>query len=509
MILLEGKRHSRIIKTTTTPTPTTQHNTATTMSSTTPEASLATAAVAAQAPSTSTSTSTNQSTGNRNKQTNNNNRNKKKPFQGQQTRSPRRKNARVDSQQHVGRPSATASTNAVGVPTSTITGAPKSNGDPMGGALSSSRHRYSEKSKTTKPTNNNNNKGAASRSFAAKPNNRRNKATKPTANGKGIPNPNANPKAAAQVPPKDLHAHRLQTKVVPPQSCTRILPWKSPIPHVPLAAEEAVMEFLFAGSPKREGLLLRDQPDVDVRYPRIKQACLNHRMHISAALSLRQETISWKNKNPKIRPVGFDVQVRESARLFEVAVEDFLSDQFLRQQQDPYQEPAFWTEDEQREHNRMNDSPGTPTPDILFRESVYCQRYIDNDIDEEEEEGAIIVDEIKDESTDHANKNKNRRILEQGMIHWIDAKMFYGASTIPQNNKCAVGKTVKTAIKYVNLFGPGALCFMYGCGESLAAELAAVGVLALDCSSRAVVSLDEVERHQKTWCGDKQGQVVM
>jgi hypothetical protein len=36
--------------------------------------------------------------------------------------------------------------------------------------------------------------------------------------------------------------------------------------------------------------------------------------------------------------------------------------------------------------------------------------------------------------------NKNRKILE-GLIHWCDAEMMYGSSTISQNNKCAVGKS--------------------------------------------------------------------
>jgi hypothetical protein len=87
--------------------------------------------------------------------------------------------------------------------------------------------------------------------------------------------------------------------------------------------------------------------------------------------------------------------------------------------------------------------------------------------------------------------------------------MMYGSSTIPQNNKCAVGKILKTAQKYVKWFGPGALCFMHGCGESLAAELALIGVMALDCSSREAVNIDAVEAHQRTWCGDKNGQIVM
>jgi hypothetical protein len=36
---------------------------------------------------------------------------------------------------------------------------------------------------------------------------------------------------------------------------------------------------------------------------------------------------------------------------------------------------------------------------------------------------------------------------------------------------------------------------MHGCGEFLAAELAAIGVMALDYSSREAVNIDAVEAH--------------
>jgi hypothetical protein len=98
-------------------------------------------------------------------------------------------------------------------------------------------------------------------------------------------------------------------------------------------------------------------------------------------------------------------------------------------------------------------------------------------VDSEEGEAMEDTDRMDEDSP-------NRKVIEEGIIHWCDAKMMYGSSTIPQNNKCAVGKILKTAQKYVKWFGPGALCFMHGCGESLAAELALIGVMALDCSSR-------------------------
>jgi hypothetical protein len=329
----------------------------------------------------------------------------------------------------------------------------------------------------------------------------------------------ATPKPSAPPPlPLAQPTNILITKTIPLQNC-KLLHWSSPHPHVPLAIEQTMLEYLFATSPRREGLLLRDEPNGDQRYLNILSACRRHNMQVSAALSLRQETVHWKNKNPKLRPAGFDQKVRQSAELFEVAVEQFVWEQLRGQGQgqgqgsDNDRVTAFWTEDDQREHNKRNSHPPMPTPDILFCESVCCRRYVDVDIDADVQEGGEMEDHTdrmdEDSPADINGANKNRKIIQEGIIHWCDAKMMYGSSTIPQNNKCAVGKILRTAQKYVKWFGPGALCFMHGCGESLAAELAAIGVMALDCSSRQAVNIDAVEKHQRTWCGDRNGNIVM
>jgi hypothetical protein len=302
----------------------------------------------------------------------------------------------------------------------------------------------------------------------------------------------------------------LRTKTILLQNC-KLLHWKSPHPHVPLAVEQTILEYLFVNSPICEGLLLRDEPNSDSRYVKIKQACRQYNMPLSSALSLRLETVHWKNKNPNLRPAGFDSKVRKSAELFEVAVEQFMLEQLQGQGRgqggrrsdgdDNDGMPDFWTEDDQREHNKKHSYPPMPTPDILFCESVCCRRYVDS-----EDEGDEAMEDTDRMDEDSPNR---KQVIEEGIIHWCDAKMMYGSSTIPQNNKCAVGKILKTAQKYVKWFGPGALCFMHGCGESLAAELALIGVMALDCSSREAVNIDAVEDHQRTWCGDRNGQIVM
>jgi hypothetical protein len=416
----------------------------------------------------------------------------KKPDNGKaRSKSPRRnKNARVNQQ---GNKAAAAGTAVATGGTTAATAA---------GAISTT----AKPNNQYKTRNNNRNRNKIKNSDQGKRGDGKSRATntKPTT---ATPKPSPKPApSAASAQPTNI----LLTKAIPLENC-KLLHWKSPHPHVPLVTEETILEYLFVSSPKREGLLLRDEPNGDVRYLKIKQACRDYNMPIQAALSLRQETVHWKNKNPNLRPAGFDSKVRKSAELFEVAVEQFMLENLQgreqvgqRQRQGIDRVGEFWTEDDQREHNKKHSHPPMPTPDILFCESVCCRRYVDSEEGEEMEDG---TDRMDDDSS--GASNKNRKILEEGLIHWCDAKMMYGSSTIPQNNKCAVGKILKTAQKYVKWFGPGALCFMHGCGESLAAELAAIGVMALDCSSREAVNIDAVEAHQRTWCGDKNGQIVM
>jgi hypothetical protein len=98
--------------------------------------------------------------------------------------------------------------------------------------------------------------------------------------------------------------------------------------------------------------------------------------------------------------------------------------------------------------------------------------------------------------------------LERRTVNWIEAKMFYGASTIPHDNKSAVGCVLSTATKYVQLYGEGAFCFMYGCGDKLARELYQVGVLVLDCSDPEGVDLEPVQQQQRQWCANKDGLIL-
>ena len=85
--------------------------------------------------------------------------------------------------------------------------------------------------------------------------------------------------------------------------------------------------------------------------------------------------------------------------------------------------------------------------------------------------------------------------------------MFYGASSIPSNNKkSAVGNLIPTAQKYVSLYGPGAMIFIHGCGDQLSYTLWNEHVITLD--AQHMISLDIVNDYMKTYCSDKKGDIL-
>ena len=87
--------------------------------------------------------------------------------------------------------------------------------------------------------------------------------------------------------------------------------------------------------------------------------------------------------------------------------------------------------------------------------------------------------------------------------------MYYGASSIPPGRRNgAVGTVTETAQKYADAFGEGAVVFMMGCGDRLAAQLGEIGVSVLDCSGNDTVSLQRVRAHQRTWCANKDGHIL-
>jgi hypothetical protein len=259
----------------------------------------------------------------------------------------------------------------------------------------------------------------------------------------------------------------LRTSVAPPQ---QILHWCALTP-VPLQAEEDAVKILIHWGKSERGMM-KDQPSF--RLQQVTRMCRRNGMQLSQALSLRRQHMQKMHYlNIEKLGLGTENDVKAAADCFEEAVEST-----LRKLNIP-----IWTEKEQRLHfkNLNIRGPSPPTPDFIFRNKVILRK--------------------------SSGSGANRHIVDELVIHWIEVKMFYGASTIPNDNRSAVGKLLKTAKKYNTAYGPGALLFMYGCGDRLAADLAKEGVIVLDCSG-GMVDLELVYAQLRTWCANKNGDIL-
>ena len=241
--------------------------------------------------------------------------------------------------------------------------------------------------------------------------------------------------------------------------------WDSPKDFVPYTSEEAMIDVLMKGGQNERGMM-KDQPSSRLKEIQEQLETVGD-MTLEQALSLRRHYIRKLNPKPNMKKLGLglDKDIRLSARLFEECVDDFLRKCKVE----------FLTEKEQREL-------GKPfTPDFLFKQPVLLQKV--------------------------RGKGDAKIVLEERKIHWIEAKMFYGASTIEHGDPGAVG-AIRTQVKrYVDKYGEGAIVFMNGCGDRLASEFADMGISVLDCFGQASVKIGRAIKHQKKWCG-KKGQIL-
>jgi len=255
---------------------------------------------------------------------------------------------------------------------------------------------------------------------------------------------------------------------------TLTLSWPCRLPFTLTDAELSLIPVLLRWKENERGMM-KDQPSF--RLPKIKKACKKVNVPLSQALSLRRHHIQQMSSYRRQCCLGDEQDIRDSAALFETAI-----GLYLNQQSVPYVTEAMQKQ-QHLETNRKSSDDGepvkqqAPTPDFLL--SVPIQ----------------IV---------HHNQVTNNNDHEHA-ISWIEAKHFYGASTIPQDNKSAVGRIIKTAQRYRDLYGPGAMVFAYGVSDKLARELAQVGVLALDSGP---ADMGPVVDHLQTWCADKNGVIL-
>lgn len=250
-------------------------------------------------------------------------------------------------------------------------------------------------------------------------------------------------------------------------SVQTVLHWHSPLRHVPYEAEQEMLSVILRWREKERGMM-KDQPTF--RLKQIRKKCQATGMQLLQALSLRRHHMKMLNPGKPMARLGLgeEIHVREAAALFEDAVSAYLNKCGVK----------YFSEHEQKEQFYRNKKDGSlmpPTPDFLLKEPV------------------ILHENGRSAKTRHS-------------IHWIEVKMFYGASTIPHDNISAVGRVLLTARKYVNLYGPGAMVFSYGCCETLARELLEVGVVALDANP---VDMSQLETQQRSWCANKSGEILI
>lgn len=247
------------------------------------------------------------------------------------------------------------------------------------------------------------------------------------------------------------------------QECHRIV-WQGPSSDhrgVTTEAEEALLPILLRFGKKERGMM-KNQSYGRVRA--IRNACRQHGMRMDQALSLRRTHMMYLNpqiKSPSGLRLGLQNDIKRTADLFEESVAEY-----LRQQGIP-----FLTENDQRSMVKP-DEMTPPTPDFLFFQKTVLQTH---------------------------DRKKNHE------IKWIEAKMFYGAATIPHGTKNAVGGLMRTAKRYLAAHGVGAFVFSFGYSSRLKEELESEGVLVLDANP---LDVRKMEAEQRKWCGKENGHIL-
>jgi len=247
--------------------------------------------------------------------------------------------------------------------------------------------------------------------------------------------------------------------------------WQIKENPVPLASEEQLISVLVRRGNKERCMICKQPPH---RLREIENAVKRAPgLTLYPALSLRRHHMMLLNpgKRPRHLGLGDDESIRESAEIFERVVEECLVKQKI----------PFLNEKQQKQ--RKDEETIMLTPDFLFPEPVRLRRY-------------------------RQSKGGSRHPQRGQTIHWLEAKMFYGASSIPHGTPGAVGTLLSKMERYVNAFGPGAIVFMHGYGDQLDKDLEAVGVTALSGMSIPRGMIQRVWDHQKTWCANGDGRVL-
>eukprot|EP00978_Attheya_sp_CCMP212_P023528 scaffold72368_cov61-Attheya_sp.AAC.1 len=273
------------------------------------------------------------------------------------------------------------------------------------------------------------------------------------------------------------------------------LVWQSPKISVPVEAEEALLPVLLHWKGSSERGMMANQPQF--RLPKIRKACrdVNPPMDLIQALSLRRHHMKLLNPYTSMTALGLGNpnDIKEAAELFEHSVANYLTACNISFKTEHDQKKAHISTPYQKGKKTQSKGfvPQPPTPDFLLSTPARLEKQL-----------------IVQTTTSTKRKDQPPKVMEtlaSVQVNWIEAKMFFGASTIPDGTTNAVGAILKTASKYRSLYGPGAFCFSYGCGEQLEERLRELDIVVLDAHP---LDLTPVETHQRRWCGDTNGLIL-
>jgi len=257
----------------------------------------------------------------------------------------------------------------------------------------------------------------------------------------------------------------------PPTENHQELWWQDKDQPVPIASEKHVLDVLLRRGDKERCMICKQPPHRLRQIQRIVNEAPG--LTMVQALSLRRHHIMLRNpgKRPPQLGLGDEESIRKSADIFERTIEDCLVQQGI----------SFLNETQQKQ---SEDRGIRLTPDFLFSQPVQLVRYR------------------------VAKKGGGRQPQPPIAIHWVEAKMFYGASTIPHGTGGAIGTIRAKMERYVNAFGPGAIIFMQGYGDQLAKDLDGIGVTVLSGTSIPRHMIQQVWDHQMTWCANSDGRIL-
>ena len=146
-----------------------------------------------------------------------------------------------------------------------------------------------------------------------------------------------------------------------------ILWWHSPTPPVPLSVEKDFIDVLIPYKRRERGMFFKQSYH---RKRELLRLCEVKRVNFRVALSLRRHHMKRLNPYLSLEQLGLgdDVTIRESARLFELAVQEFLERHHV----------TFYSEDDQRayiEEHRQPGQPSPPTPDFILQKQIRIRKF--------------------------------------------------------------------------------------------------------------------------------------